>query len=496
VKFKSTEGISVNDSLYISDNGKLTPVLKVNGLSSVSCVCTALSAVNLSVTQVIIAKKRIVSDKSQVAEMEKSITEIPLPGVPVDSVINQSYSNSLKQRINGSISAYSYSNFSNTPGANSTSLQYTISLDARNIMNSRFSIESYVSFRHKPGDWSEVRSDVFKALKIYDLDVVYDLNKTTQISLGRKINSRISSIGSMDGLQVEKSINKFSIGAVVGSRPKDSDYGFNGKLFQYGAYLAYNSKPDDSYSETSLAFMQQMNNSKTDRRFLYFQHSSSLLKNIFFFSTFEVDLFKLKNNVPLNTMDLTSLYLSLRVKMTKNLTLTGSYDERKNVLFYETYKTLIDSVLDNEKRQSIRVQLNYRLADNLILGIESGYRFLRSDPHPSRNLYGYLSYYQIPWLKISLTLSATLLESNYLNGNVFGADISRDLFKGKFQTSLGYRHLDYSYNESLLKTIQNIGEINLSLLLFKKMSLSINYEGTFEKQDKYNRLFLQIRERF
>jgi hypothetical protein len=242
--------------------------------------------------------------------------------------------------------------------------------------------------------------------------------------------------------------------------------------------------------------MEQMNNVKTDRRFLYFQHSSSIIKNIYFFSTFEVDLYKVKNHLAQNTFDLTSLYLSLRYRITKNLSITGSYDQRKNVLFYETYKTLIDSVLENEKRQSFRLQANYRITSNLTLGVESGYRFLKSDPRPSKNVYGYLTYYQVPGLNISITLNGTYLESAYMNGKVLGANISKDLFQGRLQASLGYRYTDYTLPESKLSILQNISEIGLFWQFSKKMSFSANYEGTFEKHDKYNRVYLQIRKRF
>ncbi len=99
----------------------------------------------------------------------------------------------------------------------------------------------------------------------------------------------------MDGLQAEKTFNKITLGVVAGTRPDYTDYGFNKNLLQYGGYLAFDTKKDDIFTQSSLAFMEQMNNMKTDRRFLYFQHSSSLLKNLYFFGTFEVDLYKVQN---------------------------------------------------------------------------------------------------------------------------------------------------------------------------------------------------------
>ncbi len=182
--------------------------------------------------------------------------------------------------------------------------------------------------------------------------------------------------------------------------------------------------------------------------------------------------------------------------MTKNLSITGSYDARKNVIYYETYKTLIDSVFENEMRQSIRLQTNYRITRDIVFGLQAGYRFIKSDSRPTRNIYGYLTYSQIPGMNISLTLSGTYLESDYINGKVLGALLSRDLINGKFQTSIGYRYVDYTFPENLQKVVQNIGEMNLYWIFLKNMSFSINYEATFEKNDLYNRLFLQVSKRF
>jgi hypothetical protein len=496
VKFISTAGISIGDTLYIPSDKDLIPALTVTNLSSVSCICTSISAEKLTVDHIIIARKRQVAlkpaeDAVVAEEKETKTQEIPVVTTKVASDPNQ-----LKQIIKGSISVSSYSDFSNTGTKNSNRFRYTFSLDARNIANSKFSVDIYTSFKHKIGDWSEVKSNVFNALKIYNLSVKYDINKTTNISLGRRINQNISSIGAMDGLQFEKTLNKFSIGAVVGTRPDYATYGFNSKLLQYGGYVAFNSVASESYTQSSLAFMQQMNNSKTDRRFLYFQHSMSVLKNVFLFSTFEIDLYKLKNDLPQNTFDMTGLYLSLRYKMTKNFTLSGSYDARKNIMYYESYKTFIDRILEDQMRQSFRLQADYRITNNLTFGLQSGYRFLKSDPHPSKNIYSYLTYNQIPGLNVSVRLSGTYLVSSYMNSKVMGLNISKDFFGGKVQTDIGYRFVNYTLPESLVNINQHIGEMNLSLQISKTMSLSLNYEGTFDKSDRYNRVYFQIRKRF
>lgn len=496
VKFKTTEGISAGDTLFIYSKGKITPVLIVKSLSSGSCLCTSISSINLPVSQDVIAKKRTNGSTPAIKTIEKKVSEVPQLKSSDDSVKKDLSDIKPKQKINGSLSVYSYSDFSNTTAKNSTQLRYTYRIDAKNIGNSRFSLDNYLSFRHKIGDWALIKADIFNALKVYSFSLKFEPSEKTRISLGRTINYRISSIGAMDGLQVEHTFNKFSVGAVVGTRPNYRNYGFDSKLLQYGGFIAFDTKASESFSESSLAFMQQMNNMKTDRRFLYFQHSNSLLRNLYFFGIVEVDLYSVKNDLPQNTLNLTGLYLSLRYRISKNLTLTGSYDQRKNICFYETYKSVIDSIFENEKRQSYRLQGNYRITKNLTIGLESGYRFLKTDPRPSRNLYGYLTYYQIPGVNMSVTLSGTYLESAYMNGKVLGANISKDLFHGIIQTSIGYRYIDYSIPESKTNLIQNIGEAGIFWQFSKKMSLSTNYEGTFEKINKYSRVFLQLRKRF
>ena len=60
-------------------------------------------------------------------------------------------------------------------------------------------------------------------------------------------------------------------------------------------------------------------------------------------------------------------------------------------MYYETYKTLIDSVLINETRKSFRLQANYRITKKLMFGLNGDYRFFKSDPRPAINVNGYLT---------------------------------------------------------------------------------------------------------
>ena len=139
---------------------------------------------------------------------------------------------------------------------------------------------------------------------------------------------------------------KFSFGGVTGTRPDYEDYGFNLKLFEYGAYVGHSHATQKGQIQSSVAFFEQRNSGNVDRRFAYLQHSNTLFKNLSLFSSAELELFSLKDGVSSTSPSFTSLYISLRYRMFKKLTLFTSFDTRKNVIYYETFKDYADRLLE------------------------------------------------------------------------------------------------------------------------------------------------------
>ena len=56
VKFKSTAGIAVGDTLFPNLDGQLIPVLTVDNLSSLSCVCTVIPPAKPAVADFVTAR--------------------------------------------------------------------------------------------------------------------------------------------------------------------------------------------------------------------------------------------------------------------------------------------------------------------------------------------------------------------------------------------------------------------------------------------------------
>lgn len=514
VRFVNTEGIHIGDTLFQFKNNRYDPLLIVKNTSSISCVCTSLTNDQLSISMQIFARKRVEVQSIDLIT-KKSKDAISINDMAIENSTIKKNKGYLQSNFDGRLSISSYLNNPSESTLNSV-FRYNLSLNTEHIGNSRLSAECNISLTNKnihtqqsyiATDTNDVVSEFYKGdsvvtrtsyqhtneLRIYDLSVRYDFNEKTKLLAGRKINSNLANVGAVDGLQFESTGNHFSFGAVAGSRPDNYNYGLNLNLLQFGAFLGHHSPK----SQTTLAVFNQMNNMITDRRFAYIQHSNSVLKNLDFFGSVEVDLYGLANNQLSTKLDLTSTYLSVRYRPGRKVSMALSYDARKNIYYYESFKNLVDSILDRETRQGLKFQTSYRPLKHLIWGGSAGFRFpTNTTTKYSANGYTYLTYSQLPLIDASLTIDATALKSKYTDGIIYAATLSRDFMNGKLFTEISYRNVNYAFARSnTLK--QNMADISLSWRIAKKLTLSTDFEGTLDSNNMLDgRLFINISQRF
>lgn len=362
-------------------------------------------------------------------------------------------------------------------------MRYSFTMQGNNIKDSRFSTDIYITFRHTLKEWEAVKNNINDALKIYSFSVKQDINESTSLVLGRRINPRISSLGAVDGVQFEKGMGHFFAGAIAGSRPDYIDYSINPNLIQAGAYVGLASKVNEKYQESTLGIIEQRNKSAVDRRFVYFQHSDELMKNMNVFSSMEFDLYQYINNEVQNKISLTNLFVSLRYKFSKKLSASLSYDSRKNIIYYESYKSYIDQLIDNETRQGMRFGFNYRPFKSITWGANASWRFQKSNSNDSKNLNTYLNFNQIPLIKSSASITANFLQTSYINSKIYGLRLTKDVFKGKLNVEAYYRRVDYNFPVYGYSTNQNIVGGSLSWQIMKKLSAYVFLEKTFDSQN-------------
>ncbi len=497
IAFPKSDGIKKGDTLYIKVRKKLIPKFIVERTSSHSCAAKLLG-------------RKVKKGRTVFAFVTPKIKSVPEtkekklfannPREEENSKHKHSKAKKLISRrksIGGKYSLSGYSNFSNIAGQ--TDYQYwrhSFSYYNNRISGSNFSFSSYITFRYRSDKWNYVSSHIGEALKVYDLSLTYRFDSITKLVAGRKINRYLSSLGAVDGVQFETIRKGFRLGGVLGSRPNNSDYGYNFKLLEMGVYVSRDDSVGTGKMTNTLSILQQMNDYTTDRRFLYFQHSSNFIKHVYFFFSTEIDFFKHYHGNTSHDPYLTNIFVSLRVSPAKWISLTTSYDARKNIIYYETYKSFIDRLINNAMRQGFRVRVNLRPVKYVFASVYSGYRFRKDDKRPSKNLGVSITHSKIPFLNLSANLNYFNISSNYISGVIYGVRISKNLFRGTVTLTTGYKNINYDFLNSQSKLVKDAFLFDLSLQLARKLSLSLSYEGTFEHKDSYSNLYFNITQRF
>jgi len=507
VQFVNTDGIEIGDTLFSVKNETYIPILTVKNKSSISCIGTVIGSYIPVVKNQVYARKRKELTPIEILS-QQSKQGIALNDQAINNSKKAKPSTGSDSSLNGRLSLSGFLNNTSDTTVNST-FRVNLSLNAHHIGNSNFSFESDMSLTNRNtyrtfvnlstvADTMKLVSfrQTFNDVKIYNLSLKYDISKTASVLFGRKINLNLANVGAIDGLQFENNGKYISFGAVVGSRPDTYTYAINPNLFQFGAFINHHMIEKTGSMQTSLAIFNQTNNMLTDRRFMYIQHSNSLLKNLDFFGSAEVDLFALQNNQPVTTFNLTSTYLSLRWSAFHNLSMTVSYDARKNIYYYETYKNYVDSLLDKETRQGMRFLVNYQPFSHLSWGGTAGYRLATATSNQSLNGYSYLTFSQIPFIDASITIDATALKTTYMNGTIYGASLSRDFFNGKLYVDLSYQKVKYTF-ATTTQLLEDNADINFSWRFNRKLFFTVDFEAMKDTNSNLQgRIFFNITQRF
>lgn len=492
VKFDNTDNIKVSDTLSLLNGEK--PCLIVTNKSSKSVVSIILNGCQVKKGDEVIFKFLI--KQEPVIEAVTIKAQVDSINIKSDSLNNKVEPIKNLERISGKFSVASYSNLYNTR-PNRHRIISRFNLYADHINNSKYSFESYLNYNKDIFTISNSYTQYQSPFKVYSLALTYDESPTLSIAIGRKINNSISSIGAIDGLQVEKHFGKNYVGAIVGFRPDLSDYSLNSNLLEYGAYVGRLTNTPNLVSQTTFGIIEQQNSGKVDRRYSYFQHSSTLFSKLNLFSSFEVDIFNKFNGVKASNARLTNFYASTRYKFSKTVDAAISFDSRKSIIYYETYQSEVERLLaDDVARQGLRFTINTRLAKYVNAGASYSVRFQSDKLNKSDNINAYLSLYQIPNIGGSFNLNYNNNTSNYLVSNILSFSHSRTLFKDKVSADFYFRAVDYTYNSNNLKTKENYFGLDLSLNINRNLRFSI--DGEYQKSDleKNYRLNTQIVKRF
>ncbi len=490
VKFDDTESITLGDTLQLNIENTLSPCLIVKNKSSTSCVCSIINSCDVKINDQVVPQSKVETQEMSAKEEDKQSktppSQVELIGKPKGS-----------ETIHGSISAASYSNISSARD-NTHRTMYRLSLNASRINNSKFSVETFMNYRQNFISNESTSQQRKNAFYIYNLAIRYDIDSTFSILVGRKVNRNASSLGAIDGVQGEKFFGNFYTGVIAGFRPDILNYGFNSDLLQYGAYIGMKTDGRLIYSQTTLGLLEQKNGGKVDRRYSYFQHSSTINQNLTLFSSFEIDLYNRVNGVVSSSARLTNIYVSAGYRINRKLNFYLSYDSRKQVLFYETLKTQIEQILDDDiARQGLRFRVNARPYKYVSAGISYSKRFQSNSLNESNNMNGFISLSKIPSIGGRLSANFNRNLSSYMDSRVLSVRHSRMLIENKLDADFYIRVVNYSYvNREISNIVQEYYGTSLTYNIGKKLALSVLGELATRDLENNYRINTRIIKRF
>ncbi|MDP1725591.1 MAG: hypothetical protein Q8M15_02315 [Bacteroidota bacterium] len=491
VKFGNTEPIKAGDTLYIKQSGTAhyLPCLKVNARSSTTCVANNFSGISFQAGQIVYSFQLVQPEKIK----QKTVPEIGkqaafTPDTPEKIALKKN-----TPQIHGRIGISNYSNFSASDNKQGHRQVGSLYMYGSNLGHSRVSAETNIIYsRVHPAAPSEYTSTQ-SMLRIYGLSVKYDFKKGGGIIAGRRFNDHLSSMGAIDGLQIEKSYRNLFGGIVVGYRPDLFSYALNSDLFQYGFYFGHKLNKGGYSATTALGYIEQTNKFKTDRKYAAFQHSGSF-KKISLFASSELELY----NPTLNKLRLSSLYVSANYELGKKSALMLSYDSRKMIVFYESYFYDLSSYLNNDiAMNGLRLRWSLQLCKNIYTSIGAAIRYQSNGANKSDNYNVSVSWNNIPLIHGNISLSGNSNLSGSIESHMGAINYSRDFFSQKIQVSIFFRFQQYEYSKWREISIFNQyygGSINYNIS--KKFSMNGYYEFSAIDERNYHRISLSAIKRF
>jgi len=486
LKFKSTEGINIKDTLFSLSTNQ--PAAIAQFLSSTSVAAKPL--IELKVGDSLYAFILFEKDTSLIAK--DSITKN-------DSSFSQEISNSKliqresikSKKYNLRMSIQSYGDVNDFENTNR--YRYSFAYQKDEFLSDNIDVDLYFIVNYNQRK-TFPRNDVRDFLKIYSASLDYRFNENHSIKIGRSLNPYIFAAGSIDGIQYLFNTGTNHLGCILGSRPNYTNYWFKPDLFQAGVFYNRVDSISSTSMDNSIAFIEQTNKFKPDRRFIYFQHRNDFIPSTNIFLSSEFDFFYVNKGTISKKINLSSLYSMINVRPHRIISFNLSYDSRRNVYFLESFKNSIDSLIENELRQGFRISTFIRPISLLFINLQYSQRETRKDQKSSNNYGATIGFNYLPIVKTNLSLSYYNYQTSFIDGKNYSIYLSKNLFDDVLMTG-NFRLYEFTQVQSQRKFIDRFVELGLFINIIKNLSLSIDFEQKLNNE-KSGYLMIDLTNRF
>ncbi len=159
-----------------------------------------------------------------------------------------------------------------------------------------------------------------------------------RVVAGRMYSPTLATVSLFDGVLAEYAGPRWSIGGLAGSQPNPVTYGFSSDVRQYGGYATLRGLPGrKSNWGATMGLVGSYQEGEINREFLYLQGYYDTPR----FSAYlaqEIDFNRgWKREQESSAISPTSIFGTVRFRVTQQFTLSAGIDSRRNVLLYRDY---------------------------------------------------------------------------------------------------------------------------------------------------------------
>lgn len=472
IKFNSTELINSGDTLFLLNNSKAIAIVKYK--SSTSVACQKIGPLNKGDTLFAFVDLKNDDEKIQVDSLNQT------DAIKVDQkvgIFNIESRIVPQKTYNLRMSFQSYGDLKDFDNTNR--YRYSFNYQKGNFLSKKLNFETYFILNYNRNRLS-AKKDIKDILKIYALNFDYLLSENHKLTFGRSLNDYIYAIGSHDGLQYIYNSYKNTFGLIIGSRPDYTNYWFQPKLLQAGFFYNRRDSIDSKSLDNTIGFIEQRNNFKLDRRYIYLQHRNDLVPLTNFFISSEIDFFLVNKGKISKKINLSSLFTLITFRPYRILSLNMSYDSRRNIYYLESFKNTIDTLIENELRQGFRVTALFRPFSLLFINLQYSRREIRKDKRATSNIGTTIGFNNLPLIQTNISLNYYKYLTSFIEGKNYSVYVNKNLFDDLLLTG-NFRLYKFTQTQSGLIFIDKYVEIGLFTNLFKNLSISFNFEQKLNK---------------
>ncbi len=369
-----------------------------------------------------------------------------------------------------------------------------INLSARRIQGSHFNLNTNVHVRKTYSDRT-LRAANYP-VRVYEMSLQY-ANEAVPYgySVGRVSAPIINGIGYFDGAIYRHRVHPaWTLGGFAGSEPDYRKSPPQPSHTKVGFYAHYQQSAGVSRIASSVAFAGQYISGNIDREFVYLQNDLTLSPALSFYQNAEIGINRSDQARSSRSIELSNIYVMTRYRPIRTLTLTGSYDLRKNVFLIQTYKSIADTLFDDALRQGLRGEVNWRATRQLTLTVGSSVRTRKGDPKKTFLHSAGLHYNNVFRTQCNVSYRFSTTTTPYTDASSHAVGLSRQF--GRLFSSAGFR--TYRYQLAGRSTMYDRWSISFdgSLEVGRRVYASLLYEYSSGSDEKSDRVFMEMSYRF